>query len=117
MLLAAAYNPSAFQRVSCDIPGREDLCHYGSSGYNILDAPGQANLDFGFFKNFNITETMKVQFRWELFNATNTPYFGAPGNVSFSSTNTITPDGSRNDEIRSTNTPMRIQQFALKFFF
>ena len=111
------YNPQAFQRVSCDIPGRQDLCHYGNSGYNILDSPGQANLDFGLFKNFPITETMKVQFRWELFNATNTPYFGAPAGIGFSSTNTIIPDGSRNGEIRGTRTPMRIQQFALKFFF
>ena len=60
---------------------------------------------------------MKVQFRWELFNALNTPYFGSPGGIGFSNTNQLTPDGSRNGEIRRTNTPMRIQQFALKFFF
>ena len=74
-------------------------------------------MDFGLFKNFAITESMKVQFRWELFNAANTPYFGAPGGIGFSSANVLVPDGSRNGEIRSTRTPMRIQQFALKFFF
>jgi len=111
------YNPQAFQRVTCDIPDRQDLCHFGNNGYNNIDAPGQVNADFGFFKNFAITETMKVQFRWELFNALNTPYFGSPGGIGFSNTNQLTPDGSRNGEIRRTNTPMRIQQFALKFFF
>ena len=111
------YNPQAFQRVTCDLPDRQDLCHFGNFGYNVLDAPGQVNTDFGFFKNFPITESMKVQFRWELFNATNTPYFGAPGGISYSSRDQLTPDGSRNGEIRGTRTPMRIQQFALKFFF
>ena len=112
------YDPTAFLRTTCDVPDLvASRCHFGDSGYNILDTPGQANLDFGFFKNFNITETMKVQFRWELFNALNTPYFGAPGNISFSSSDTIVPDGSRNGEIRSTRTPARIQQLALKFFF
>ena len=110
------YNPQAFQRVTCNI-GRDDLCHYGNNGYNTLDSPGQFNFDFGFFKNFEITETTKVQFRWEMFNATNTPYFGAPGGISFSNANQLTPDGSRNGEIRSTRTPMRIMQFGLKFFF
>jgi hypothetical protein len=112
------YDPTAFLRTTCDVPDLvASRCHFGDSGYNILDNPGQVNLDFGFFKNFNITETVKVQFRWELFNATNTPYFGAPGGISFSSVNTLVPDGSRNGEIRRTNVPMRIQQFALKFFF
>ena len=58
------------------LPTRPDLCRYGNAGYNILDSPGQFNLDFGFFKNFPITERTRIQLRWELFNATNTPYFG-----------------------------------------
>jgi hypothetical protein len=111
------YNPQAFLRVTCDIPERQDRCHFGDNGYNNIDTPGQINMDFGFFKNFPITETIKIQLRWELFNATNTPYFGSPGRIGFSSTNTLVSDGSRSGEIRSTRTPMRIQQIALKFFF
>ena len=83
------YDTSAFLRTTCDVPELvASRCHFGNSGYNILDSPGQANLDFGLFKNFAVTETVRVQFRWELFNAFNTPYFRAPGGLSFSSADT-----------------------------
>lgn len=111
------YDPNAFQRVTCDIPGRQDLCHFGNLGYNVLASDGQTSLDFGFFKNIPISERFKVQFRSEFFNALNTPYFGAPSGLSYSSTNTLVPDGSRVGEIRSTRTPMLIIQFGLKLFF
>jgi hypothetical protein len=44
------YDPSAFQRVSCQNASRPDLCHYGNSGRNIMDSPDQRNLDFSMFK-------------------------------------------------------------------
>jgi hypothetical protein len=103
--------------VSCDIPSRQDLCHFGNFGYNVLDSPGQATMDFGLFKNFAITERMKIQFRSEFFNAFNTPYFGAPSGLSFSSTNAIVPDGARVGEIRGTRQDMRVIQFGLKLSF
>ena len=52
--------------------------HYGSSGRNILAAPGLTSLDFSLFKNFRITESKNLQFRWEMYNATNTPPFNPP---------------------------------------
>ncbi|MCC6862014.1 MAG: TonB-dependent receptor [Bryobacterales bacterium] len=111
------FDPLAFRRVTCNIPSRPDLCHFGSAGYNILDAPGQRNLDISLFKNFPVTENIRLQFRAEAVNATNTPYFGAPGNISFTSNDTIVPDGARMGEIRSLRTPMRIVQFGLKLYF
>jgi hypothetical protein len=111
------FDPQAFRRVTCNIGSRPDLCHFGSAGYNIIRAPGQRNLDFSLFKNFPITEAVRVQFRAEAVNATNTPYFGNPGGISFSNVNSIVPDGPRNAEIRSLRTPMRIVQFGLKLFF
>ena len=111
------FDPQAFRRVSCNIPSRPDLCRYGSAGYNILDAPGQSNLDFSLFKNFNITETTRVQFRTEFVNAFNTPYFGQPNGIGFTANDVIVPDGTRMGEIRSLRTPMRIIQFGLKLYF
>ncbi len=112
-----AYNPQAFQRVTCNVASRPDLCHYGSSGINILRGPGQRNVDFSLYKNFKLTERFALQFRWEAFNFFNTPWFGAPGGISFSSPSVIVPDGTRNGEIRSIQTAMRTQQFGLKLKF
>ncbi len=111
------YNPQAFQRVTCRVPGREDLCHWGNLGYNALRGPNQYQWDFSMYKNFQMTEKVRLQFRWEAFNAFNTPYFGQPGGISFSSLSQLTPDGSRDAEIRSLWTPMRIMQFGLKLYF
>lgn len=54
---------------------------YGSAGRNILRGRPQFNWDFSALKNFRITERVKAQFRFEAFTFTNTPRFGAPGNV------------------------------------
>jgi hypothetical protein len=111
------FDPQAFRRVTCNIPSRPDLCRYGTSGYNILDSPGQTNLDLSMYKNFQITEQVRLQFRWEAFNATNTPYFGEPNGIGFTNINAIVPDGVRMGEIRSIRTPMRIMQLGLKLHF
>ncbi len=111
------YNTQAFQRVTCQIASRPDLCRLGSNGYNTLRGPGERRMDFSMFKNFNITERVRMQFRWEAFNMTNTPWFGNPAGISFSNANQITPNGSRDGEIRSLTAPMRRMQFGLKLFF
>jgi hypothetical protein len=111
------FNPQAYRRVTCQVPSRPDLCHLGSAGYDQLRGPGQRNIDFSMFKNFRIKEGYNLQFRWEAFNFTNTPWFGNPAGISFSSANQLTPNGSRDGEIRSIQTPMRRMQFGLKFRF
>jgi len=111
------FDPQAFRRVTCNIPTRPDLCHYGSNGYNTMRAPGQRNLDFSLYKNFRIKERYQLQYRWELFNSTNTPYFGDPNGIGFATINSVVPDAARMGEIRSLRTPMRIMQMGLKFFF
>jgi hypothetical protein len=111
------YNPSAYQRVTCQISGRTDLCHFGSAGYDQLRGPGLRNLDFAVYKNFSIKEKGNIQFRWEAFNALNTPWFGSPNGISFSNAAQITPSGSRDGEIRSIQSAMRRMQFALKVRF
>ena len=111
------FDPTAFRRVSCNIPGRPDLCHYGSAGRGIIETPGQRSLDFSVFKNFKIRENWTMQFRTELFNALNTPYFGDPIGLSYVGINSVVPDGSRIGEVTNLRQPMRRIQLGLKLAF
>lgn len=51
---------------------------FGNSGRNILDGPGFQNWDFGFLKDFQLTEAFTLQFRSEFFNAFNQAHFCDP---------------------------------------
>jgi len=51
---------------------------FGNSGRNILYSRGFRNLDFIVIRNFALAERIRLQFRAEFFNATNTPAFGGP---------------------------------------
>jgi len=50
----------------------------GNLARNALRADGIANVDVGIFKNTALTERHKIQFRAEMYNATNTRNFGIP---------------------------------------
>jgi hypothetical protein len=80
---------------------------FGNSGIGILDGPGVHVLDTGLMKNFYITESKYVQFRWEMFNA--------PNHVNLS--NPVTNLGlPTTGHIFSAGTA-RQMQLALKFIF
>ncbi|HWR49538.1 MAG TPA: TonB-dependent receptor [Bryobacteraceae bacterium] len=64
------FDPTAFAAV-------KDV-RFGTSGRNILRAPGVVGLDSGLFRSFPISERKKLEFRTEAFNLTNTPRFGGP---------------------------------------
>jgi hypothetical protein len=51
---------------------------FGNSGRNTLRGPGLMNIDLSISRNFLFTERMKLQFRAEAFNLTNTKAFGLP---------------------------------------
>jgi len=71
----AFFDPLAYASVTA--------VRFGNSGLNSLRGPGVVNLDMGLFREFSATERVKIQFRAEAFNATNTPHFNNPGtNVS-----------------------------------
>ena len=81
--------------------------HYGNAGRNILTNPGLFDIDFSVFKNFPITESKTIQFRWENYNFTNTPPLNAPdGTLGSGSFGRITTAGNG-----------REMQFALRFQF
>jgi len=80
---------------------------YGTAGRNILEGPGLKNLDLGILKDFRITESHKLQFRAEFFNAFNNVNFGLPSaNIAAAPYGTIASAGAS-----------REVQFALKYIF
>ncbi|HEV8131161.1 MAG TPA: TonB-dependent receptor [Acidobacteriota bacterium] len=93
------FDPAAFK-----VP---DRFRFGSSGRNILTGPGLRRLDFALHKNFRILEGHQLQFRAEMFNATNTPKFLNPvSNITVRSAGQIT-----------ASTGEREIQLALKYIF
>ncbi len=81
---------------------------YGNVGRGVLYSPGQVNFDLSFVKNFPITERVRLQYRLDAFNLTNTPWFGFPN------ANIGSPTVGR---ITTTNGDNRDLQMALKFEF
>jgi hypothetical protein len=64
--------PVAFVAGSCPVPA------LGNFGRNVLIGPGYADWDVGLFKDTNVTERAKVQFRSEFFNIFNRANFNNP---------------------------------------
>ena len=61
---------------------------FGTSKITSLRAPGIFNTDLGIHRSFNFTERVKLQFRAEALNLTNTPQLGGPStNISGLRTN------------------------------
>ncbi len=50
----------------------------GSAGRNILRGDRFTNIDFGMIKNTQLNESVRFQFRMDMFNATNSRNFGIP---------------------------------------
>lgn len=95
----------------------------GEQDFSPLDGgPQQArgphfnDLDASLFKNFHIYESTGLEFRLEEFNATNTPQFGQPSNLTgFNQFKPGNPGGFA--AITSTRNDQRQVQAALKLTF
>ena len=81
---------------------------YGNSGLRILSPDILRTVDFSLFKQFQIAERSRLQFRWEVFNLPNTPSFAAPNS---------TLDTATVGRVTSTATAPRQMQVALKLTF
>jgi hypothetical protein len=91
----------------------------GNEGRNIFRGPSYANLDLGVVKTFSLTERVKLNFRTEFFNTTNTPHFALPvrsmKDPSFGTiTHTRNPGNYGSTAASYAN---RMIQFALKLEF
>lgn len=95
-------NPAAFSAPA--------LYNYGNVSRTLPDArgPRSGNMDLSIFKIFKLREALRLQFRAEMFNVTNTPVFGLP-NGAFG--------GGNFGIISSQSNRPRQVQLALRLYF
>ena len=92
------------------------VLHFGNLGRNSITGPAFHNVDFSVLKNTRIRETIRTQFRAEMFDLFNHANFGNPGLVA-------TPGSTTFGVIRQTRFPTgesgssRQVQFTLKVIF
>ncbi len=87
---------------------------YGDLGRTSVRGPGFAQVDFSVFKNFEVRENLRVQFRAELFNLFNRANFGIPAAGIFNSDESVRGNAGR---ITSTVATSRHIQLALRITF
>ena len=110
------FNAAAFINPNLLPPGS-----YGNSGRGIISGPGFANTDLSILRNFRLRESLKLQFRTEMFNAFNQVNFSLPN--SYANAALVTPAGTLSNggtfgQILSTVSGTGRQiQFALKLLW
>jgi len=106
------FDPLAFRAVTA--------VRYGNTGRNILRGPGVVNMDLGVFRDFLLTEQLRLQFRAESFNFTNTPHFNNPGsnvsNMRLNADGTISALGNFMS-VTGAQGDERVFRFALRLSF
>jgi hypothetical protein len=108
------FNPAAFT-----IPGTvpsitgAPIQLFGDSARHVARGPGSVNTDFSAFKNMAIAERVTLQFRAELFDATNTPTFF----LASANSPTLTVGSPVFGQLSNATAVGRQIQFALKIIF
>jgi hypothetical protein len=92
------FNPAAFAA-----PARFT---YGNAARTLMLGPGLVNFDSAIAKSFRIGERYRLQFRWEAFNAFNTPAFALPASGL----------GGPGFGVATAGASDREMQFALKLY-
>jgi len=103
---AEFFDTSAFQEANLTTDG--GTYRFGNAPRFDAIGPGRKNVDFGAYKDFTLTEALKLQFRAEAFNLFNHPDFAQPGDTLG------TPQFG---EVLSTAGDNRELQFALRLTF
>jgi hypothetical protein len=86
--------------------------YFGNCGRNTYHGPGLNNFDIGVLKDFHVTESVRMEFRAEFFNAFNHAQFDMP-NATTIDDNAQNPAFGR---ITAAERP-RVIQFALKLYY
>jgi hypothetical protein len=107
------WNPACFKQQAPNT--------FGNEVANTLYGPAQRSLDGSLFKDFNLTEKLKMQFRVEVFNLFNTPNFANPSRggarVSFTKAGVPKPPSSSQITALTLGSNPRQVQLALKLLF
>jgi hypothetical protein len=83
---------------------------FGNLGRNVLRGLWQKRVDFGISKSLSLTESVKLNFRWDVFNAFNSVNFAPASGI-------IGAAGTDYGKITDTISGPRVMQFALKVTF
>jgi hypothetical protein len=90
----------------------------GNVPRHSIRGPGFFNFDFAMLKNTKVSEKLDIQFRTEVFNATNHPNFRAPNSFTLftgtAAAPTLNPNVGR--FLNTVNSSRQIQ-FGLKLIF
>ena len=93
--------------------------HFGSLGRNVITGPDFKTADFSVLKNTRITESLRIQFRTEIFDLFNHANLGQPGRVATvgsTSFGLITPTNGTRFPTSDSGSSRQLQ-FALKLIF
>ena len=93
--------------------------HFGSLGRNVITGPDFKTADFSVLKNTKITESLRIQFRTEIFDLFNHANLGQPGRVATvgsTSFGLITPTNGTRFPTSDSGSSRQLQ-FALKLIF
>jgi hypothetical protein len=103
-------NPAAFaQPPTATAIGETNFAVLGG-GPQQARGPSYSDLDSSVFKDFTFTPSVFLQFRAEAFNTFNSPQFGQPGQLNFTTAHFSQITSQRNNQ-------GRVMQLALKLFY
>jgi hypothetical protein len=104
---AAFYNPAVTTSV-----GQSNLAPLGGAPTQVY-GPGLNRIDAALRRSFQITENVRLEFRAEVYNVINHPFFAQPSNLNFLNTTYFGQISSTRDNPNDA----REIQFGLKFYF
>jgi hypothetical protein len=111
--LGQYWNPAAFYnpQVTASV-GQSNLAPLGGAPAQVY-GPGLNRLDAALRRSFQLTENIRLEFRAEVYNALNHPFFAQPSNLNFLNPTYFGQSSSTRDNPNGA----REIQFALKFYF
>ncbi len=109
----ANFYPGTTQRIPNTVSGAAALPYVGSNRGQTT-GPGYERVDASLFKSFPTFREQSLQFRADIFNALNTPAYGAPSNTGISGNGGLIT-GARGFGLNAPDS--RYFQFALKYSF